>query len=264
MSQTIFYKDIILQDSANDIQAHDEDILRQRESLQRLSAHFAEVSSQRPSRRKFLITDFIERARVLDPEISAIALAEQCLALHGIGFSQEVERNISEAARSVLLAEAVNWAAKDIDTGFYTLKPAIFVEAAEQGARSGVYIHYDSHDRTWNIGHAESGVVSYHDPGGEIADQIAERGKSHFHFSEKPFSWSGVTRQERAFLALRHLDYVDNLASVTAPVFEEPPDVPLEKCVDENPAPAECERDTPTDIFTKREMLRRHFRGIER
>ncbi len=87
-----------------------------------------------------------------------------------------------DAGNALLIAEAVNNAAKVIDYGFYSIKAQTIDAAMELGCIGG-----------WNNGifymeYYTSGNASFHDPCGEI--------NSSGSWSDK---WSGIRRQDWAF-----------------------------------------------------------------
>lgn len=125
--------------------------------------------------------------------------------------------SVPPAARAVLVAEAVNLAAKCIDPEFYTLKPAIFVEAARRGKDDGVTVYYREEDGTWNLYHPAAGVVSFHDPGDEIPRLIGDA--QAVTFSPQPYPWSGVFRQDSAFDILHSADTLARFAATTQPDY---------------------------------------------
>lgn len=120
----------------------------------------------------------------LQDDWSALELAEHLLRQHGVD-----PRHVPAGpVRAVLVAEAVNWAAKIIDGGFYDLKPAVCDEVA---AMAGVVSGWGDDDCFYLCADG-AGAASFHDPFG----QIKSRG-------EWPFPWSGVLRQAHAFDLLR-------------------------------------------------------------
>lgn len=94
-------------------------------------------------------------------------------------------------AATLLLAEAVNWAAKISPYNqdrYYDLKPQLIMEALDMGASGGwgrdsygTYVFY--------LFHKDTGVASFHDPGDAIHVPLSVRW-SH--------PWSGLHRQSCA------------------------------------------------------------------
>lgn len=95
---------------------------------------------------------------------------------------------------ALLIAEAINWAAKALDESFYRLKPVVWVAAASLDGVSAVYC-----DGIVYLDESRSGV-SAHDPFGEIMHLARAVGVD---IPETSVSWDGFVRQPYAFLALR-------------------------------------------------------------
>lgn len=102
----------------------------------------------------------------------------------------------------VLIAEAVNLAAKVLDDSFYELKPDVWsVAAGWPGVTSGW-----ADDGTFALYHPEAGTVHAHDPMG----QIKAKGKW-------PHPWSGLCRQGSAIRALADDGVRRTVAFLTQP-----------------------------------------------
>lgn len=88
---------------------------------------------------------------------------------------------------AILLAEAINWAAKTIDYSFYEVKEMVWIEAAQ---RNGVQCGW-ADDDTLALFHPAVGTAHAHriDPWHPLAEGIGVW----------PHEWSGVRRQEWAF-----------------------------------------------------------------
>ncbi len=136
-----------------------------------------------------------------DDDEPAMMRAERQLRRHGI----EIPFSTSTPQGAILLAEAVNWAAKTIDYGFYSLKPMVWQEASRvEGVESGW-----GDDGTFVLFHPEVGCASAHDPGREInAGGVW------------PHPWSGVRRQNWAFRLLKSARARRLMAWMTEPTAE--------------------------------------------
>ncbi len=153
--------------------------------------------------------------------ISALAEARRLLEANGIEIEGEGYRSVGESAKRLLIAEAVNWAAKKIDPGFYALKPYVFAEAAILGAADGVQVfrEYDEESgyTIWAVHHKEVGELSFHDKYDEIAPLLD--GAEVLYSA--PYVWSGISRQPEAFNTLRDPLKVKELATAAAPRYIE-------------------------------------------
>lgn len=129
--------------------------------------------------------------------------------------------SVAPEAANILVAEAVNRAAKTIDYNFYNIKPAVFVEVAERGAGKGVYVHLDEDDYgndVWRMYHRDVGAIGFHDPYGEIKTLITGKQVDY----SPAFPWNGVYRQDMAFAMLEDPDLVEQIAEDTKPEFVTP------------------------------------------
>ncbi len=95
-----------------------------------------------------------------------------------------------DAAGALLLAEAVNWAAKVIDGELYALKGLAICAAVECGAEL-----YWGDDGTVALYAPRAGAATFHDPHGDVAAALRARG----HRPMGYLPWSGISRQELAF-----------------------------------------------------------------
>lgn len=130
--------------------------------------------------------------------------------------------SVSPVAGNILIAEAVNWAAKEIDYGFYELKPYVFAAAAKEGAGRGVYVQEyvdENGEAVWDLFHPEVGVASFHDRYGEVKTLLNGM-ENEVYFTPYRFPWSGVERQSEAFNMLENPELVGEMAVRTAPEFE--------------------------------------------
>ncbi len=123
--------------------------------------------------------------------------------------------SVTEAAGNILIAEAVNLAAKELNPEFYELKAHVFVEAAESGKEYGVSVYFNDQDGTWSLYHKDVGVVSFHDPNNNITRLIKE---ADLYFS-KPYGWSGLYRQDQAFELLNDAELLQKVSQDTSPEF---------------------------------------------
>jgi hypothetical protein len=133
------------------------------------------------------------------PEETPVEQAERWLREDGV----QLDKTLPYAAWAVLIAEAVNWAAKVIDGEYYDLKPRV-VDYVSQcvGVRGGWY------GGAYYMYHYAVGVVSFHDPHGEITASGCW-----------PFPWSGVSRQEHVFECLAgDVGLIGVLAELTTPL----------------------------------------------
>ncbi len=111
-------------------------------------------------------------------------------------------RFASLAALATMVAEAVNWAAKTINYGYYALKPELVDYAAAHAPRSGW-----GQDGAFYLWTPETGAVSFHDPGDEIGSA-----------GEWPWPWHGISRQDTAFEVLAgNPELLRHLAILTTP-----------------------------------------------
>lgn len=151
---------------------------------------------------------------------TALAEAVKRLGEYGITLG-EGYHSVPTEAGNILIAEAVNWAAKSIDYGFYELKPYVIAAAAREGADKGVYVqkNVDADGQTvWDLYHPEVGVASFHDRYGEV-ETLVNGIKNEVSFTPYPFFWSGVERQSEAFELLANRERVGEMAVRTAPEF---------------------------------------------
>jgi len=104
---------------------------------------------------------------------------------------------------AVLVAEAVNLAAKVVSPSFYDFKAACFDWAAEQ---RGVISGWGA-DEAFYLYHPEVGVVCAHDPNEEIETE-----------GYWPHPWHGVERQSYAFEQLTDHELLEYFREATRPV----------------------------------------------
>ena len=108
----------------------------------------------------------------------------------------------TSAEGMIMLAEAFNNAAKEIDEDFYLIKPAAIKAAIELGADGGW-----GSDQVFYLSTVETGVACFHDP----LDQI---GLEELRWESE---WSGVSRQEHAFSILSNKVVRELVAHATHP-----------------------------------------------
>jgi hypothetical protein len=129
--------------------------------------------------------------------------SQRLLVLHGVVEAEALDHN--DPVVAIALAEAVNLAAKSIDYRFYDIKPAVVVSAWKSGARFG----YNSSDGTYSLFHPAIGTASFHDPGNEIRNLVANVLEEEIPAWEH--EWSGIYRQGQAFDILRDLKAMEGL-----------------------------------------------------
>jgi hypothetical protein len=117
----------------------------------------------------------------------------QCV--EALGVHMELPNLPYTGENAVLIAEAINLAAKTIDSDFYSLKAMAFAAAA---ASPDVECWWGK-DGVLYLFHAGTGEVSGHDPYGEISRTFTDLGIKPPVYSH---DWSGIYRQTWAFLAL--------------------------------------------------------------
>lgn len=126
-----------------------------------------------------------------------VSLAASALAEYGI----ETPYSTWEAPTALLVAEAVNHAAKTIDEGFYLLKPRVIDAAFQMGCEGG----WGDGDGVFYLFTEKTGVACFHDPMNEI--------KSTGRWYEP---WSRIPRQNMAFAILRSKAVLRLYAETTA------------------------------------------------
>lgn len=141
---------------------------------------------------------------------------EDLLSEFGVDFGESY-RQSSLAGQAILMAEAVNWAAKSIDSAFYSAKPSAIVSAIALGAQ-----FWDSEDECGNLVTylytPEVGTASFH-----------RAGVSHWIYTQYDYQhlqdetpWSGWWRQDLAFNFLTDPQLMRFYAWATSPrEFEE-------------------------------------------
>lgn len=126
-----------------------------------------------------------------DDPAQVIAAARSALEEAGV----EIDGWLEPAVEAVLIAEAVNLAAKVIDEGFYRMKPSVWAAAARV---DGVSAWWGT-DGCLYLYAVGAGEVCAHDPWGELRE-LTERYVSRWDDAW----WSGLRRQGWAFEALRN------------------------------------------------------------
>lgn len=104
--------------------------------------------------------------------------AQAALAAVGV----EMDFSPLRPAGAILVAEAVNWAAKTINPSFYDIKPGVVDAAVQIGCEGGWY------NGVYYLHHEDVGTASFHDPYSQITAQ------GHW-----PHGWCGIRRQDMAF-----------------------------------------------------------------
>lgn len=139
---------------------------------------------------------------LFEAQASSDAIAEAVGDLRADGISIPTEwwtsRNL------VLIAEAVNWAAKAVDEDYYAVKHRL-INALVDLNRSD--IKYGWNNGVFAMFHPEVGTVWFHDPFGVIEAN-----------NDWPYAWSGVERQAYAFDTLAKECWRRYFASQTTPV----------------------------------------------
>lgn len=114
----------------------------------------------------------------------------------------EVPTGWWDRGNPIVVAEAVNWAAKTITPGFYDLKGGV----VDQVSRMPGVVSGWGEDGTFTLFHGDVGAASFHDPHEEISSG-----------GEWPHPWSGVRRQDLAFQLLVDKDLLEKAARATTP-----------------------------------------------
>ncbi len=143
----------------------------------------------------------------------ALDIGRQALEASGIEGARTA--SVQSPDGMVAIAEATNWAAKVISYGFYGLKPAMIVAAAQD---PGVYFGIGD-DGAYYLGSPTIGMASFHDPNDEIGYIMVNHLKQRVPRWEYP--WSGISRQEDSFVILKDLganrELADKYAEATLP-----------------------------------------------
>lgn len=122
-------------------------------------------------------------------------------ALHEAGV--QLDSGLCPADSAVLTAEAVNWAAKCLDEQFYDIKADVWQAASRiEGVQAGW-----CSDGTFALWAKGVGTAHAHDPWGQLWAITAH--------NLVDWVWSGIRRQELAFLAMRSAAMRRLLAMVT-------------------------------------------------
>lgn len=136
---------------------------------------------------------------ILDENPSeAIDIGRKVLEISGIDSAKNI--SIQSPNGAVALAEAINWGAKSMSYSLYSLKPMMIVATS---MTDGVFFGYGE-DGTYSLGSPTIGIASFHDPEDEVGRiLINDLGKS---VPKWEHEWSGVSRQEDAFILLEDLN----------------------------------------------------------
>lgn len=119
------------------------------------------------------------------------------------------------AARAILAAEAVNWAAKTIDENWYDVKAAACQAALTFGALA--WVEDDEYNNpVLYIFHREVGTASFHFPDTDELFSM-EGEKFHGYGLQGRFPWSGIGRQDQAFDLLQNVELLEQYAWATRP-----------------------------------------------
>ncbi len=147
-----------------------------------------------------LIKEFLEKENFEEIFNVSKEILNEYVDDHGMERILDLDTTKNENA--VLLTEAVNWAAKEIDDLFYELKPSLIISSWKSGAILGVV----EEDGRWPIYYLQAenvGVASFHDPNYEVEELNELLNKKEEHGGNKipnwTHGWSGVKRQNEAF-----------------------------------------------------------------
>ena len=105
------------------------------------------------------------------------------------------------ASGLLMIAEACNLAAKEVDYSFYAVKAAVIDAAIAAGCTGGW-----GNDGVFYLHHPEAGVACFHDPYGEITA-----------CGEWEHPWSGIYRQDHAFRIMANGHVRRVMAESTSP-----------------------------------------------
>lgn len=135
----------------------------------------------------------------------------QCLLEEDFVEFGDAYYGVSVAARYILVAEAVNWAAKVIDYQYYQYKNLILYAATVCGGTIDWFAQDEFGNDVYYIYHKEVGTASFH--------QFWENGWEFDHGSPRKFraEWSGWYRQDQAFDLLVDRDLLKLYAWGTRP-----------------------------------------------
>lgn len=130
------------------------------------------------------MVDFNELMAHDDAPEMVVSLAAYALEQYGV----KVPSSTWEPSTALMVAEAVNLAAKTIDDGFYAIKHRVIDAAVALGCAGG---WGSDGDGVFYLHHPDVGVACFHDP----FDEIKSKGRWF-----EP--WSGIPRQNAAFQIL--------------------------------------------------------------
>lgn len=126
----------------------------------------------------------------------------------------KVYQSLPRAGQLILLAEAINLAAKVHDYSLYYFKPLVIFAAAKEGA-----FLWFGEDENYNdvayLWHNSVGTASFHgvDSIWDFPDDI----KDTIGYQNWNFPWSGITRQWAAFDVLVSKELLEQFAVATRP-----------------------------------------------
>ena len=130
-------------------------------------------------------------------ELSLVDQAIEALEFYGI----PVPVSGQTAAGLLMIAEACNLAAKELDYAFYNVKAAVIDAAIAAGCTGGW-----GQDGVFYLHHPETGVACFHDPNEEITA-----------CGEWEHPWSGIYRQDHAFSIMADSNVRRIMAESTSP-----------------------------------------------
>ena len=117
------------------------------------------------------------------------------------------------SARFILLAEAVNLAAKVFHPAFYQIKPHLIAAAAYNGCLCWEEADENGYP-VYHLYHRDVGTACFHDPNAECFDLGIENAP---RFNSRRFRWSGIYRQDQAFDLLKDECALAAMAMATRP-----------------------------------------------
>jgi hypothetical protein len=139
----------------------------------------------------------------------ALSFCEELLAEKGIEIGAAYA-DLGYDGRLVLMVEAVNLAAKELDQRFYAIKPLLVELAAAPENNIRVWSGVDAvGEAVYYLYHRTAGTVSVHDPNGQISPEVDNSGWS--------FGWSGIYRQDLAFDLMQDTNLLHEMAQATRP-----------------------------------------------
>lgn len=134
--------------------------------------------------------------------------ARRVLTAVGVSGAERISAQTPTAA--LVITEAVNLAAKEVDAGFYFIKPSLIVASWKMGCAFGEGKDTAGY-QVYYLGDPIAGVASFHDPDGEVEHII--RTILHEEVPVWEYKWSGIIRQDQAFQILEKIANGDPIAN---------------------------------------------------